>query len=120
MQKRAAGLPRHGFELLPVLSQDVDLVDPAPKWQAGKVTILWETDRVSSYRAQNNLHELWALLNVLYPEVLSSSLVFDDSFKIAALYQVRSSAWTPCLTASGSLSAALQAFMVLFRLLFVR
>lgn len=38
---------------------------------------------------QNNLHELWALLNVLYPEVLSSSSAFDDGFRIGALYQVR-------------------------------
>ena len=37
---------------------------------------------------QNNLHELWALLNVLYPEVLSSSSAFDDGFRIGALYQV--------------------------------
>ncbi len=40
---------------------------------------------------QNNLHELWALLNVLYPEVLSSSSAFDEGFRIGALYQVRRS-----------------------------
>ena len=29
---------------------------------------------------QNNLHELWALLNFLYPEVFTSSEIFDASF----------------------------------------
>lgn len=29
---------------------------------------------------QNNLHELWALLNFLYPEVFTSSEMFDTSF----------------------------------------
>lgn len=29
---------------------------------------------------QNNLHELWALLNFLYPEVFTDSAIFDTSF----------------------------------------
>eukprot|EP00698_Gefionella_okellyi_P018344 TRINITY_DN5489_c0_g1_i1.p1 TRINITY_DN5489_c0_g1~~TRINITY_DN5489_c0_g1_i1.p1 ORF type:complete len:1058 (-),score=201.19 TRINITY_DN5489_c0_g1_i1:134-3307(-) len=31
---------------------------------------------------QNNLHELWALLNFLYPDVLPESHVFDTAFQI--------------------------------------
>ena len=31
---------------------------------------------------QNNLHELWALLNFLLPDVFSSSDVFDDWFDV--------------------------------------
>lgn len=30
---------------------------------------------------QNNLHELWALLNFLMPDLFSSSELFDDMFK---------------------------------------
>ena len=33
---------------------------------------------------QNNLHELWALLNFLYPEVFTNSEVFDASFNAKA------------------------------------
>jgi SWI/SNF-related matrix-associated actin-dependent regulator of chromatin subfamily A member 5 len=32
---------------------------------------------------QNNLHELWALLNFLLPEVFASAEDFDDMFKAA-------------------------------------
>ena len=35
---------------------------------------------------QNNLHELWSLLNILFPEALGSSTQFDASFRISALY----------------------------------
>jgi SWI/SNF-related matrix-associated actin-dependent regulator of chromatin subfamily A member 5 len=31
---------------------------------------------------QNNLHELWALLNFLLPEVFSSAEKFDEWFQI--------------------------------------
>ena len=31
---------------------------------------------------QNNLTELWALLNLLYPEVFPSAAVFDEAFNI--------------------------------------
>jgi SWI/SNF-related matrix-associated actin-dependent regulator of chromatin subfamily A member 5 len=34
---------------------------------------------------QNNLHELWALLNFLLPEVFSSSDAFEDYFKLDAM-----------------------------------
>ena len=33
---------------------------------------------------QNNLHELWALLNFLYPDVFSSSDAFDNAFDLGA------------------------------------
>lgn len=33
---------------------------------------------------QNNLHELWALLNFLLPEVFSSSEKFDEWFSVGA------------------------------------
>ena len=32
---------------------------------------------------QNNLTELWALLNLLYPDVFPSSAVFDAGFNIS-------------------------------------
>jgi len=32
---------------------------------------------------QNNLHELWALLNFLLPEVFSSAETFDEWFQIS-------------------------------------
>ena len=32
---------------------------------------------------QNNLHELWALLNFLYPEVFPNSDAFDDAFELS-------------------------------------
>lgn len=32
---------------------------------------------------QNNLHELWALLNFLLPEIFSSSETFDEWFQIS-------------------------------------
>ena len=32
---------------------------------------------------QNNLHELWALLNFLYPEVFQSSVAFDECFNLS-------------------------------------
>jgi superfamily II DNA or RNA helicase len=35
---------------------------------------------------QNNMHELWSLLNILFPEALSSSSMFDAGFRIEALY----------------------------------
>ena len=35
---------------------------------------------------QNNMHELWSLLNILFPEALSSSSRFDAGFRIEALY----------------------------------
>jgi SWI/SNF-related matrix-associated actin-dependent regulator of chromatin subfamily A member 5 len=35
---------------------------------------------------QNNMHELWSLLNILFPEALSSSRMFDEGFRIEALY----------------------------------
>jgi SWI/SNF-related matrix-associated actin-dependent regulator of chromatin subfamily A member 5 len=41
---------------------------------------------------QNNLHELWALLNILFPEALKSSALFDASFRISALYSNGTSA----------------------------
>jgi len=31
---------------------------------------------------QNNLHELWSLLNFLYPDIFSSSTHFDNAFKL--------------------------------------
>jgi SWI/SNF-related matrix-associated actin-dependent regulator of chromatin subfamily A member 5 len=31
---------------------------------------------------QNNLHELWALLNFLLPEIFSSAEAFDEWFQI--------------------------------------
>ena len=31
---------------------------------------------------QNNLHELWALLNFLYPDVFPSSAAFDSAFEL--------------------------------------
>lgn len=34
---------------------------------------------------QNNLHELWALLNFLMPEMFASSANFDDLFNINSL-----------------------------------
>lgn len=36
----------------------------------------------STYYFQNNLHELWALLNFLLPDVFSSSSDFDEWFKL--------------------------------------
>ena len=33
---------------------------------------------------QNNLHELWALLNFLLPEIFSSAETFDEWFQISA------------------------------------
>ena len=33
--------------------------------------------------AQNNLHELWALLNFLLPEIFSSAETFDEWFQIS-------------------------------------
>lgn len=33
---------------------------------------------------QNNLHELWALLNFLLPEVFSSSEKFDEWFHVGS------------------------------------
>lgn len=35
---------------------------------------------------QNNMHELWSLLNILFPEALSSSSMFDQGFRIEELY----------------------------------
>jgi SNF2 family DNA or RNA helicase len=32
---------------------------------------------------QNNLHELWALLNFLLPEIFSSAETFDEWFQIS-------------------------------------
>lgn len=32
---------------------------------------------------QNNLHELWSLLNFLLPEIFSSSETFDEWFQIS-------------------------------------
>lgn len=37
--------------------------------------------------SKHSLHELWSLLNILFPEALSSSAAFDAGFRIAALYQ---------------------------------
>ena len=31
---------------------------------------------------QNNLHELWALLNFLFPELFPGSSAFDDAFNL--------------------------------------
>lgn len=33
---------------------------------------------------QNNLHELWALLNFLLPDVFGSSVAFDEYFDISS------------------------------------
>jgi SWI/SNF-related matrix-associated actin-dependent regulator of chromatin subfamily A member 5 len=33
---------------------------------------------------QNNLHELWALLNFLVPELFHDSEQFDDWFRVSA------------------------------------
>ena len=33
---------------------------------------------------QNNLHELWALLNFLLPDVFGSSTAFDDYFNMSS------------------------------------
>lgn len=33
--------------------------------------------------AQNNLHELWSLLNFLLPEIFSSAETFDEWFQIS-------------------------------------
>ena len=32
---------------------------------------------------QNNLHELWALLNYLFPEIFTSSELFDETFDLS-------------------------------------
>ena len=32
---------------------------------------------------QNNLHELWALLSYLHPDVFTTSQPFDDAFDLA-------------------------------------
>ncbi|EKX48003.1 hypothetical protein GUITHDRAFT_59278, partial [Guillardia theta CCMP2712] len=40
---------------------------------------------------QNNLHELWSLLNILFPDVLHSSEMFDAGFRINQLYHNSSS-----------------------------
>lgn len=37
---------------------------------------------LSSFSLQNNLHELWALLNFLLPEVFGSAEKFDEWFKV--------------------------------------
>lgn len=37
---------------------------------------------VNSY-LQNNLHELWSLLNFLLPEIFSSAETFDEWFQIS-------------------------------------
>lgn len=34
-------------------------------------------------RVQNNLHELWSLLNFLLPEIFSSAETFDEWFQIS-------------------------------------
>lgn len=43
---------------------------------------LWVADfmRLST---QNNLHELWALLNFLLPEIFSSAETFDEWFQVS-------------------------------------
>jgi SNF2 family DNA or RNA helicase len=35
------------------------------------------------FYVQNNLHELWALLNFLLPEIFSSAETFDEWFQIS-------------------------------------
>jgi len=37
----------------------------------------------SSSMLQNNLHELWSLLNFLLPEIFSSAETFDEWFQIS-------------------------------------
>lgn len=45
---------------------------------------LLSIDVLGSMRiAQNNLHELWALLNFLLPEIFSSAETFDEWFQIS-------------------------------------
>jgi SNF2 family DNA or RNA helicase len=38
---------------------------------------------------QNNLHELWALLNFLLPDVFESSEDFDEWFNTSRLFKIR-------------------------------
>lgn len=40
-------------------------------------------DNDSGIYLQNNLHELWSLLNFLLPEIFSSSETFDEWFQIS-------------------------------------
>lgn len=37
----------------------------------------------NTYEMQNNLHELWSLLNFLLPEIFSSAETFDEWFQIS-------------------------------------
>lgn len=38
---------------------------------------------LASFLVQNNLHELWSLLNFLLPEIFSSAETFDEWFQIS-------------------------------------
>ena len=45
--------------------------------------LFWFFLIVSIYPVQNNLHELWSLLNFLLPEIFSSAETFDEWFAIS-------------------------------------
>ena len=51
---------------------------------------------------QNNLHELYALLNFLYPDVFTDSSPFDNAFDLVH-HKVRApQIWLHCASAIGT------------------
>lgn len=56
---------------------------------------------------QNNLHELWSLLNFLMPDLFNSSDIFDDWF--AANNQMNSSSSNASAPSGGSAQSELDA-----------
>lgn len=64
-------------------------------------------NKVIYYLFQNNLHELWSLLNFLLPEIFSSAETFDEWFQISGdndqqevvqqLHKVHLNIFCPCI-----------------------
>lgn len=48
-----------------------------------KLTLQWSNFFALLSFVQNNLHELWSLLNFLLPEIFSSAETFDEWFQIS-------------------------------------
>ena len=74
------GTPKIGFEVMVI-----DEAHRLKNEQSKLATLLRQLNSktrimLTGTPIQNNLHELWALLNFLYPEVFTKSEVFDESF----------------------------------------